>query len=591
VTGVGSGPWGPGAEDHPRFWPLAALTAVVCLPLLTGAFALADDGWHATGDMAQAELHVRGFVDDPPLLGAAGRLGTITEQGSHPGPVMWAALLPAYRILGQSSWALAASVATVAAVTAVGILVVTRRRGGWPLAVAAAIGLLVLIRANGPAVFTEPWNPWLAVLPFALFVLLVWSVLCDDRQSLVWAAVAGTCAVQSHVGYALLVGGLGTLAAAWAVRRRWWPQLGIAAAVAALLWLPPVVEQLGADDGWPGNLRILWDHFATPDDDPVGARASVRAFAGELNVAGPWLVGRGHQPTDPPAWAGFAAMAALWAGAAVVAWRRRLDRAARLHAVLAAACALGLVSMARVFGDFFDYVIRWMWVLAALVAVAVAWTAWEAAPTWARRPLTVAAGVALAVAAVAATVGALDVESSGPRNSEVVAALAPAVAERLDRDGRYLVRWDDTVSLGATGVGVLLDLEKRGFEVGADAFQRAAVLPHRVIVDECDADAVVHVVVGPSVAVVREQSGAEEVAAFDPRTPAERRRFGEVARAIDRAVRDAGAGDLVPVAEGHLLAVGLDPRFPSELADELEVLIELGLPAHAFIVPVQGCPP
>jgi hypothetical protein len=284
-------------------------------------------------------------------------------------------------------------------------------------------------------------------------------------------------------------------------------------------------------------------------------------------------------------------MAALWGAAAVLAWRRGLDRQLRLHAVLAVACGLGLVSIARVFGDFFDYVIRWMWVLAALVAVAVAWTAWEAAPGRWRRALAAGGGAALAVAVVTASAGAADVEASGPRNSEIVAALTPELVDHLDERGRYLVRWDDTVSLGATGVGVLLELEKRGFDVGADPFQRAAVLPHRVIDDECDADAVVQVVVGPSVEEVRRLPGAEEVAVHDPRSAAERRRFDAVASRLDAALRAAGAEDLTPAIDRHLLGIATDPRLPESSADDLLTLVELGLPAHAFVLPVQGCDP
>lgn len=563
----------------------------MCIPLAAGALALADEGWHPTGDMAQAELHVRGFFGHPPLLGAAGRLGTVAQQGSHPGPLPWAALLPGYRLLGQSGWALAASVALLAAASAVAALVVAHRRGGLALTVVTALGLAALVRSSGPEVFTEPWNPWLAVLPFALFVLLVWSVLCDDRAALVWATVAGSFAVQSHVGYALVVGGLGAGAAAWAIRRRWWGTIALAGAIGVVVWLPPIVEQLAADDGWPGNLRILWDHFSTPSEPPVGLANAVRAFAGELNVVGPWLVGRGHQPTDPPAWFGFAAMASAWSAAVAVAWRRRLDVALRLHGVLAAGCVLGVGSMARVFGDFYDYVIRWMWVLAALAGVAIAWTAWEAIGPRRRRALAASGVGALAVASSAATGGALGVEPSGERNSEIVAALAPEVAEHLDPDGRYLVRWDDTVSLGATGVGLLLELERRGFAVGADPFQRAGVLPHRVIEDPCEPAAVVHVAIGPAVDTLRRRAGAEEVAVHDARTPAERRRFDAVAADIDRELRDAGIEDLVPIVAQNFLAARLDPRFPTASEDELQVLIDLGLPAHAFIAAVQGCNP
>jgi hypothetical protein len=587
---VGSAPSeGGDATKNARWLGVVALIAAVAVPLVVAVVALADDGWHATGDMAQAELHVRGFFADPPLLGAAGRLGTIQEQGSHPGPLAWLALLPGYRLLGQSGWALEASVALVAGVWAAVTILLARRRGGWALATIVTIGLLVLIRSNGPEVFSEPWNPWLAVLPFAAFVLLVWSVLCDDRAALPGAVVAGSYALQCHVGYALLVGGLGLLATAWAVRRRWWRPLALAGVLGVLVWLPPAIEQVTADDGWPGNLSILYDNFAEPAEDPVGAGAAVKAFAGELNVAGPWLAGPGHQPTDAPAWAGFAAMAAAWAAAALVAWRRRLDGPLKLHLVLAAACALGTVSMARVFGDFFDYVIRWMWVLAALVAVAIVWTAWEATPERWRRPLAGAGAAALAAAVVLAAVGAADVHSSGPRNSEIVAALTPALAGQLDPDGHYLMRWEDTVSLGATGVGVLLELEKQGYDVGADPFNRAAVLPHRIIDDECDADAVVQVSVGPSVETVRALPGAREVAVAEVRSPDERRRFDALSADVDRQLRAAGLQELTPVADRYLIGVVLDERVPTALTPAIQELVALGLPAHAFVVPPQGC--
>jgi hypothetical protein len=153
------------------------------------------------------------------------------------------------------------------------------------------------------------------------------------------------------------------------------------------------------------------------------------------------------------------------------------------------------------------------------------------------------------------------------------------------------MRWDDTVSLGATGVGVLLELEKRGFDVGADPFNRAAVLPHRVIDDECDADAVVHIVVGRAVDDVAALPGAEEVAVAEVRTLAEQRRFAEVAARLDRELRAAGLRELTPVADQHLITVAVDERVPPATAASVVELVELGLPAHAFVVPVQGCGP
>ncbi|MBA2282111.1 MAG: hypothetical protein H0W25_12910 [Acidimicrobiia bacterium] len=585
---VEGGSAGDDDAPAPRWRPVAALAAAVCLPLLVGVVAVAGDDWHPTGDMAQAELHVRGFMADPPLVGAAGRLGPLDHQGSHPGPSMWFLLLPTYRLFGQTGWALEVGVAVVAAVTVVGTLLLARRRGGDALLVVVAVALAALVRANGPEVFVDPWNPWLPVLPFLAFMLLVWSVLEDDRWALPWVLAVGTHCVQSHVGYAPLVGALGVLAAAWAVRRRWWSALALSGAVTFVLWLPPLVEQLGARGDHPGNLRILWQHFTRSSEPTVGFGGALRAVAGELAVSGPWLVGRGHQPTDPPSWLGFVVLLAVWAGAAGVGWRCRLLAPLRLHAVLALAWVVALASMARVFGEFFDYVIRWATTLAALVAAAIVWTLWEAfaarRPTG-RRPATGAAIGLLALAVVAGSIAAVRVESSGLRNSRIVAALTPAVADAvaaIDPDGRFLVRWEDSVSLNATGVGVLLELERRGYRVGADPLQRAAVLPHRALLAG-EATAVVWVVVGPAVERLRADRTVEEVAAVDPRNREERGRSAALAASIDAALGRAGLDELTPVLDQSLVGVALDRRVPVEVKAQVEELLDLGLPAVAFV--------
>ena len=253
-----------------------------------------------------------------------------------------------------------------------------------------------------------------------------------------------------------------------------------------------------------------------------------------------------------------------------MAWRRRLDPQLRLHAVLGVACALGLVSISRVFGDFFDYVIRWIWVLAALVGVAIVWTAWEASPR-AVAPAPRVGGGGRPRRRLRRRVGRR--RSTSSRRGRATARSSPAsrreLEDELDADGRYLVRWDDTISLGATGVGVLLELEKRGFDVGADPFQRAAVLPHRIVDDECDADAVVEIVVGPWRRRGARLPGAEEVAVVDTRTPEERRRFDEAAARLDDALREAGADELTPVADQQLIGIALDPRLPEDAEDDL----------------------
>ena len=86
-----------------------AVLVLLAVPLVVALISVSRETWYPTGDMAQAELHVAGFFSHPPLVGAAGRIGDAFApygQGSHPGPAMWFALLPAYLVTGRSSFGL-----------------------------------------------------------------------------------------------------------------------------------------------------------------------------------------------------------------------------------------------------------------------------------------------------------------------------------------------------------------------------------------------------------------------------------------------------------------------------------------------------
>ncbi len=50
----------------------ALLTILLSLPIVAAWLALARNPWYPTGDMAQAELHVRGIWNHVPMVGAAG---------------------------------------------------------------------------------------------------------------------------------------------------------------------------------------------------------------------------------------------------------------------------------------------------------------------------------------------------------------------------------------------------------------------------------------------------------------------------------------------------------------------------------------
>ncbi|MCU1353488.1 MAG: hypothetical protein JWM05_2697, partial [Acidimicrobiales bacterium] len=193
------------ADRWPR-WASVLVGAIVLLPVLVLIVSLARRTWYPTGDQAQAELRMRSLPRHPPLLGAAGRITDADgRQGNHPGPLMFWVTWPVYALLGRSAWAFEAATALVNAAW-LGVAVwLAKRRAGLAVAWWTGIVLLVLIGGYGLSAMSQPWNPWVALLPFTVLMFATWSLLEGDRWLLPLAVFAGSYSLQGHAGYAVLV--------------------------------------------------------------------------------------------------------------------------------------------------------------------------------------------------------------------------------------------------------------------------------------------------------------------------------------------------------------------------------------------------
>jgi hypothetical protein len=596
---------------------VGGLTTVVVVPLLVALGALHSPRWHPVLDLAMTELRVRDVgTGDSPLVGLVGRLSTVEgRQGSHPGPLSFWALAPVYRLLGSSSWSLLAGVVVLNA-TAIGLTIwLAVRRGGALLGLAFAAALAVLAHLYGTQVLTEPWNPYLPVMWWALTLVAVWSVVCDDLPVLPVAVVAGSFCLQTHISYLGLVGalaGLGLVALVVGVRRlrddrpgrrrllRW---SAAGAALGIVLWLPPIIDQLTTD---PGNAWIVLDNFRHPEDDALGPARGVELLVVQLN---PWRYLAGDLGITGSVLPGLAVLA-CWLVAAVAARRLPADGPhrrplVRLHAVVAVALVLGLVSASRILGYLWHYLTLWAWGITMLLLIAVGWTvvAVAAGRGWARPGVALRAGAgALAVVLLGWTgmfvADAIDAEPTDARDSVVVAEAGDAVAAAIDGgevpgggpDGRYLVTWTDGFSLGGPGFGLLAELERRGYEVGAYESHRSAVVDHRVMPVE-EATAEVHFSRGPDIAVWDEVAGAERVATVDPRTDQERAAYERAREAAVREIREAGHEDLVPMVDEAPFALRLYfDEVPPRARQALARMLEIGQPAAVFVGPVTLSP-
>jgi hypothetical protein len=595
----------------PAWLAVAVIVAVLVVPMLVALVALRTPPWHPILDMAQTEIRVRDVgTTASPLIGLPGRIGEFGNQGSHPGPLSFWALAPAYRLFGATSWALqVASVALQSAALAA-IAWIAYRRGGLRLVLGVAAVTALLLRAYGAGTLTEAWNPHLPLLFWVVLMLAVWSVISDDLAMLPVAVFAGSFCAQTHVPYLGLSVGLLAFAvgmAAWRAyrrkdrdaRHRFLRWLLIATGVGVIVWLLPVLQQFGDR----GNFTLIWETFRDPTEAMVGPRRGIEALLVDLN---PWTLLTEHVAERPQtATSGSilpgVVVLAAWAVSIGAALRLRHRPLLRLDLVLAVALALAVVSTSRIFGVLWFYLVLWAWGIQALILLAIGWTTVVALTrrldgSARDRVLGAATAGAATVVLVVTTVFAIDAASSDSPNARLsrtlgeiarstATALASGSAPGGGRDGRYAVTWDDPVSIGAPGWGLMNELDRRGFEVGVPLRYEGGAPPDQVMEPD-EPTAEVHVVVGSGIETWKALPGVEEVARYDPRTPAERAEYEQLrARAVADLER-AGLSDLVRQLKANQLnAVAGDPRVPERTRERLVRLHDLGLPTVVFVGP------
>jgi hypothetical protein len=603
------------ATPRRSMWLFVVVVSTLAVtPIIVAVVTLlSGDAWFPAGDMAQAELHMRGFLSHPPLVGAAGRIVSDAGlQGSHPGPGLWVAMLPVYLLGGRSSHALLAAAASVHIVSVILVVRLAIHRGGRLLAVLTALAALLVIRASGPDFMIEPWNPWLAILPFMIFIFLVGELVApmgsarQKQLALVGAIVVGSYCIQCHAGYAVLV--VGALAAAvvvW-VRDEYrsqdltghqpWSRVrqGLIFGLTALLvvWLPVVIDQLRRK---PGNVSILLEHFVSPSEPTMGVTQAAKIIATQFNLFGLWLSGPG---ADAPAegWAryiGCLLMVSLWFWAT---WKvRKADQSAmfRWQMMMAGFVLLGSFSILRIFGPYYEYTVRWFWILSVVTAttsvfflvltyrllerVRISRVSFQAIGTGAWLIL-------VGVVIVSAVQTADRVKLPGKTESRILADLIPEVVQNLDQDARYLLKMYDPYTLDATGFGSVLELERQGFDVGVEFFRAAAALPHRVR-DENDVDTILWVVVGPAIKRADADPALTKLGEANPRSEDEEVLAQSLLIDVAAMLTAAGRDDLVAALEvpGASL-IFAEPPLPDEIATVVRTFISLGQPVAMYSV-------
>lgn len=492
----------PGDAHHTKVTRrlLGIVVVVVILPLLAAAasqIAIGSD-YHAVGDLADIELHTRDVGRHRVELGQYSR-----GDWSHPGPAQFYALALPYRLSGSTSIGNNLGALLINALSMVGILLLARRRGGVPLLLTAGVGCLLLVRSFGPDFLIEPWNPSMPVLPFGLFLFLVWDMMCGRAWAIPSAAVIGTFCVQTHIGYAPLVLPLAAIGLAtflWAAvrtrdqslaridRRSLTWVFAITGGVLVLMWAPPVMEELRPGEG---NLTRAIDYFLDGEGEEHTLADGYANVAIQYGVNPEWITGNLRLTaftSEPDVTAGAplpVMLLPVLLGTAVW-WRRRSADALRLVAVTTVAAGISVLAISRTLGPIYHYRLGWTRVVAMAALLSAVWALWGVLVDrwpWVERRVLVPVALVVLVGLAAAIVPRF--ARSGPpleRISEEVAELAPEMARDLPPgDGPVILRCD-----GDEGciylAGFVLWFERRGIDARVDNPNGviASGAPHRL---------------------------------------------------------------------------------------------------------------
>jgi hypothetical protein len=617
--------WLTRASGRRALWLGIAVVAVLALPLLVALVALHHQHWIPLLDMAETEIRVRDvWSSNPPLIGLAGRIGPFgPDGGSHPGPVSFFAIWPFWLLSGKSAYGM--FVGTVALdVGAIALSIwMAFRRGGMAVALGIALVLAVVMRAYGAYLLTLPWNPYLPVLWWVVFLLAAWSLLAADFAMLPVAVFGGTMAMQTHISYVGLVGGLSVFlvaAIAWSVYQhrgdtamrssllRWGV---VSLGLGVVLWTPPMVDELIHT---PGNLSTIRDYFSHPPaDSPVlGLKDGISVMLRELNplrLVGVTLVSSGSQnPVTGTRLPGVLLVVA-WIVAVVVAWRLHSRALKLLNTVIGVALALGVFSSARILGQVWFYLLLWAWVLNVLMLFTIGWTVVafvrehsdrERAQRLAEIGVTVL-GVGVLVVSGVFVHAAAGVQVQEPRQNETLVHLVPptvaalAAAELSGVRGPYLITWlPDPLSIGGEGYGLFNELIRHGYDVRAGlTFRPGATRFHILTVPAAARVALqVHIATGDhEIARWKSDGRFREVASFDPRSPAEREEFDRLRQQfIDELQRHGAAKALIDQVDQNLFTMSFLPNLPPGSNRQITTMLHLGMPSAVFVGPA-GEPP
>lgn len=481
--------------------------ATAPLVLLLLSLIIGGGPANQSADDAVIGMAARDASRRPVLLGPYSRYGW-----HHLGPTYLYILGVPTRLWGGSPTGTWIGAATLAAVLAAAVVLALRRWGGTRAGWWGAVVVVLVVCGVGAGAWRDPWNPYAVVFPVLFTVVAAALAGSGSRGAFVWAAVAGSLAVQTHVSTlpivvaALGLGAIGRLRHRFPIEGpaipsglpplgigpravRWWrqrPDLAAGGAILVLEWVLPLWDEAFGTH----NLSSVLSFFATRHPGhPLGA--SWRIAVSLIGVT----LGQHHAAMrdgvlDRHPLLTTLVYLALAAVGVVAGIKGRRPLAVWLGAMSALALVIAVWSISRIVGPPYKYLLVWITALPALPVAAasigisgvvsariapdrpllpVPVTFTDRVMDWLARPGAVVTALAVAVASIVGLRAALQATPAAaltnPEISRATGAVAPVMA-RVHGPVRFVIndgaRW-------STAAGMGLQLERMGHPMHADA--------------------------------------------------------------------------------------------------------------------------
>jgi hypothetical protein len=468
------------------FGLLAAIPTLVAM-----AYALTDD-WVPLGDNGYIGIRAYDvFTGRTPLVGqrSSGASGVLEETAYSPGPLLFWLLAIPVRLPDPAFMSLTTGAVNVASIA--GTVALAFRRGRWPLMVATALAIPIMLASLPAETYADVWNSSAPLMPLMLLVFLAWSVACGEYRLLPLTVLVASFATQSHLTFLGPAVGLTLVGVACAVAfgsARRWPRGWIVAAlvVGLVCWSAPLVDQAIHR---PGNLVTL-GKSAVHKDASVGFSGGWKAVAHMVGIP-PWwlqddrptLARLGDLTVRPGALSIVSALlvVAALAALAVLGWRqRRADLCAAGLLGLTLCVAVGLATSSTPLQSFANvsYTLRWAAPAGMCVWLMLGWGAAvlmrARIPDVGRVRLPVGVAAAVVVAAVA-TIVAIGENPPRAQPYQSMRAISDTLEASLPAEGATRV----DVSSAGDALGLTTQLEV-GTIFWMRRHGRAVVAPRKV---------------------------------------------------------------------------------------------------------------